>query len=338
MHALRFVLFAAIAGYAQASHWLGGEFRYTHVQGFTYEISFHAWTCLDSPADRPELVFDMGDGILDTVPRMSIMDNPTGPGCCGVRYSVYNTTHTYPGPGFYAITLQDQNRGSGIVNIPNSVAQAFCVGITLDISPAAGINNSVVFTSSPLDVQDVWSTLVHDPMAFDPDGDSLSFELVTPLGLGCYPVMGYVLPHTQPGGWTWLDPATGAFHWHLPMMTGTYTIAIRATEWRWVNGVLMSVGRSTRDMVICVNALPTNITGPWVGQAPALRPTISEGLYWMTNPNPSQAWMLVIDALGRQVHAFWAPSGEHPVELGHLRSGMYLLRYPEGRTMRFLRE
>ena len=332
------VIAALFASVTMASHSLGGEFRYTHVQGFTYEISFLAWTCLESPADRPELIFDLGDGTLDTVPRISIVDNPSGAGgCCGIRHSVYTTTHTYPGTGVYTISMDDQNRGSGIVNIPNSVAQSFCVQTILRIDPVAGPNNSMVFSNSPFSVVEVWSTLVHDPLALDSDGDSLSFELVTPRGLNCEAVIGYALPPTQPDGWTWMDPTTGSFHWHLPQLTGMHSIAIQAKEWRWVSGTLLLVGESTRDMLLCVSSLPTGME-EWSSTArTTVRPTLCEGPLWVRNPHHRVERMEVTDATGRQVHVFQALSGEHPVDMSHLRSGTYLLRDSEGRTARFIR-
>ncbi len=322
---------------AEATHTLGGEFRYSHLQGLTYTVEFHYWTCLESPADRPELIIDFGDGTLDTVPRTSIVDNPTGPGCCGVRHSVYASTHTYPGTGIYTLTTEDPYRSGGIVNIPNSNSQPFCVSTKLIIS-TAGPNNSMVFGAGPMALDYIWSTLVHDPMALDPDGDSLSFEFTTPLGLGCTSIAGYTFPTSQTPGWTWLDPATGSYHWHLPQMIGTFVIAISAREWRMVGGQWYVVGEVVRDMTICVNTLPTGLGSFMNTTGTMLRPTLCDGTLWVTNPGHIVQHMSILDAAGRQVHQFLAPIGEHPIQLAHLASGIYLLRDQQGVVSRFVRE
>lgn len=37
------------------------------------------------------------------------------------------TTHTYRGPGVYILSMDDQNRNGGVINVPNSIAQSFSV-------------------------------------------------------------------------------------------------------------------------------------------------------------------------------------------------------------------
>ena len=253
------VLIALITN-VHATHILGGEIKYAHISGFTYTISVRFWTDLASPADRPEILVDLGGGSVDTVPRILIQDDQFGSNCGAIRYSEYRTIHTYPGPGTYIIRFSDQNRNGGIANVPNSLSQPFSVSVVLVISPLAGGNNSMQFTTAQTYSDWNWSTLVHDPGAIDLDGDSLSFELVTPEGIGGVPIAGYVFPdqYTAPGGYAWVDPATGVFQWHLPNTLGEFVIAIRASEWR--NGML--VGQVTRDMMICISSIPTGIREP----------------------------------------------------------------------------
>jgi hypothetical protein len=321
-----------------ATHSLGGEFRYRHLQNLTYTIEFHYWTCLEAPADRAEVILHFGDGGLDTVPRTSIVDFPDATDCCGVRHSIYVTEHTYDLPGVYTMTMEDANRSSGIINVSNSNSQPFCTSATLLISMNTGPNNSMVFGAGPMDWDYVWSTLVHDPMPTDPDGDSLSFELVTPLGLGCDPIAGYAAPSAQPPGWTWLDPASGAYHWHLPETIGRYVVAIRAKEWRLVNGNWVHIGGVVRDITICVNSIPTGLDASKYDAGPLLRPTLSDGTLWVTNPENTIQWMSILDASGREVLRFPAPPGESAVDLSNLRPSMYLLRITNGRSTRFVRQ
>lgn len=337
-NALLSVLISTLPLAAWSTHSLGGEFRYRHLQGLTYAIEFHYWTCLEAPADRPEIVVHFGDGQWDTIPRTAIFDDPSASGCCGVRYSIYPTQHSFELPGVYTLTMEDQNRSGGIINVPNSISQSFCTHATIVISEDIGPNSSVVFEASPNDWDLVWSTLVHDPMASDSDGDSLYFELVTPWGLGCMPIAGYTLPATQTGGWIWLDANNGMYHLHLPNLLGEQVIAIRATERRLVNGTWTVVGETVRDMTICLASIPTGIEDLGTEGPPLLRPTLCEGTLWVTNRGSNADWMSIVDPGGRVVKRFRTTPGEQPVQLSELRPGMYLLRDERGRSTRFVRQ
>lgn len=321
------------------SHNRGGEIRYEHLQGATYRIEIHHYTCLNAPSDRPELVLDLGDGTVDTIPRTSFVDDPAA-GCCPVRHSFYTTTHDYPNLGVYTIRYDDQNRSAGIVNIPNSVTQSFCVSATLVVS-ATGPNNSVRFENSQLEFGYVWSTLVHDPRPVDPDGDSLGFELVTPLGLDCLPIAGYSGPSSPSPGWAGLDPALGVYRWHLPGMIGMYTIAIRASEWRKVNGVWANVGQMTRDMLLCIGTLPTGIA-QWAGTT-GLRayPTMTDGSLRVDNGTGGPLVTMLIDATGRVLRTFTVPTEGASCDFSALAPGGYVLtardRTGALHAMRFVR-
>lgn len=330
------VLISTLPITAWSTHSLGGEFRYTHLQDLTYTIEFHYWTCLEAPADRPEIIVRFGDGQLDTIPRTMMSDDPSASDCCGIRYSIYTTTHNYELPGVYTLAMEDRNRSSGIINIPNSNSQPFCTSATIFISNDIGPNNSAIFSADPYNWDFVWSTLVHDPQASDTDGDSLNFELVSPLGLGCTPAAGYTMPSTQPGGWTWLDATNGTYHWHLPNLIGQQVVAIRATERRLINGTWTVVGEVVRDMTICLASIPTGFEALNKEGTPILRPTLCDGTLWVTNPGSSMEWMSIVDATGREVRRFQALPGEQALQLTDLRPAMYLLRDQSGRSTRFI--
>ncbi|MFT5919021.1 MAG: gliding motility-associated-like protein, partial [Granulosicoccus sp.] len=82
-----------------------------------------------------------------------------------------------------------------------------------------------------------------NPGAWDEDGDSLSYELVTCLGLDGLPIDGYDIPN----GVT-IDVFTGDMVWQVPLQQGEFNYAIRINEWR--NGIL--VGHVLRDMQVDV--------------------------------------------------------------------------------------
>lgn len=320
---LTILLFVAFTPEAFGTHLLGGEIRYIHLSGITYSIEVVTWCDLYAPADRPEIMIDFGDGVVDTIPRTSITDDPVGGICGGLRLNAYTTTHTYSGPGTYIIRHTDQNRNGGIVNIPNSVNHPFSVSARLVIDPVPGANNSVVFNSPSTEHIWNWSTLIHDPLASDADGDSLSFQLVLPEGLNGAPIIDYGFPDqiTSPGGFAWCDPTSGVFLWDHPFLIGEYVIAIRCDEWR--DGVL--VGQVTRDMTICVSTLPTAIPGGSTSTEDMRILRVNDE--WMLENN-TQGMLIgeLMDARGALVQRVNFASGQTIVPLTDQASGLILLR------------
>ena len=54
---------------AWATHNRAGEITYVRIGDYTYEGTITTYTVPDSPADRPELPLDWGDGHIDTLVR-----------------------------------------------------------------------------------------------------------------------------------------------------------------------------------------------------------------------------------------------------------------------------
>ena len=306
----------SFASDSYSSHVHGGEFRYTHVSGTTYSIEFHYYTRLSSPADQPELIFNYGDGTLDTVPRQSFQDIIGGMGCYGdLRYSIYQKDHTFPGPGTYVITMDVQNRNNGILNMPNSNVQSFCVSTTLVISSTLGANNSVVFEVPQFNFDPYYHLgannwfFGHSLDPVDADGDSLSFELVPALGINCQETPGYSLVGA-------IDPVTGEWQW-VATQIGDFNVAIKATEWR--NGQM--IGQVTRDMSVCV--LP--IVGLEEVQATALTitPTLTNSRINISSPETLR--MTIHSTSGAVIMAKDLPPGEQLVDMTGVADGIYLI-------------
>lgn len=234
-----------------ATHNRAGEITFTHVSGSTYDIQIVTYTKISSPADRSELPIFWGDGTGDTLPRANEPGEPVA-GAIDIKKNIYFGTHTYPGPGTYIIYFEDPNRNAGVVNIPNSVSIPFYIETMLVINPFIGTNSSPVLLQPPIEQACVNKLFIHNPNAFDPDGDSLAYKLVPNKGTGGAPIPGYTLPQASVS--LTLDPVTGDFIWETPTMQGEFNIAILIEEWR--NGML--IGYVTRDMQINVNAVCMN--------------------------------------------------------------------------------
>lgn len=206
------------------------------------------YTEFPSDADRDSLPIDWGDGTIEIIARTSAL--PAAP---GIRRNEYTFCHNYTGPGTYFIQTEDPNRIGGILNVnfPNSIQVRFSIFTvyTLTNPTFFGCNSSPVLQTSPLDQACVGEVWTHNPGAFDPDGDSLSFELAVPLMSRGMPVPNYVFPNMVGGsGDLDIDPQTGQITWDAPNVPGEYNLAFHVISYR--NGLVLDT--MIRDMQILV--------------------------------------------------------------------------------------
>ena len=195
-----------------------GEITYRHVEGTTYEVTITTYTKSSVVADRPWLSLRWGDegstAGQDSLPRINgPLDgggNPTGELLDGdVRLNLYRGLHTYAGPGIYTLVVEDPNRNDGVLNIPGSVDVPFCItSQLLIIDPEAGQNDSPILLAPAIENACIGQRWEHNPGAYDPDGDSLSYDLVACAGFDCLPIEGFVQPNE-------VDGAGGNSMWNL---------------------------------------------------------------------------------------------------------------------------
>lgn len=251
-----FLLFAFGASFA--THNRAGEITYEQISQYYYKVTITTYTKTSSPADRPELEIFWGDGTSDTIPRASFQDNFGGAGS-DIRRNIYYGYHTYPGPSVYKLYFEDPNRNGGVINIPNSINVPFYVETMLIIFPTLGFNNSPVLLQPPIDEGVVGQVFIHNANAYDPDGDSLSYELIFCKGAGGLNIPGYTYP-TASTSFT-LDAITGDLVWDSPVTCGEFNVAFLIKEWR--NG--FNIGYVERDMqinILCNN--PNNNAPPQI--------------------------------------------------------------------------
>ena len=265
---LRYLLAISIlatgATQANATHNRAGEITYRQVGPLTIEVKVTTYTKISSGAvDRDSLEFQWGDGTTTFIQRTNGGGDGVNIGR-DIRLNEYVDTHTYPGRNTYTLGFQDPNRVGGILNVnwPNSIDVRFFLSTTLTfLDPQFdGSNSSPELLQPPVDIACVGKRFVHNPNAYDRDGDSLSYELVTPFSSANEEVPNYVLPDligAGPENSISLNPVTGEFVWESPQFQGDYNIAIKINEWR--NGVVIS--SIIRDMQIsvtqCDNEPPT---------------------------------------------------------------------------------
>ncbi|MBP8993856.1 MAG: gliding motility-associated C-terminal domain-containing protein [Bacteroidales bacterium] len=224
-----------------ATHNRAGEITYKQISDLKFEITIITYTATGPgwTADRPDLEIMWGDNTKSILPRVEEVFLPNY-----YKRNKYVGTHTYPGPGVYQIVVEDPNRNFGVNNIPNSVNTLFSISTTMMINPNIGANNTPILTQAPVDKAAVGQIFIHNPGAFDPDGDSLSYKLTTCRAENGEPIEGYTLP--QASNSLTVNEITGDLIWDSPVYPGVYNIAMLIEEWR--NGI--KIGSIIRDMQI----------------------------------------------------------------------------------------
>ncbi|MFK5855798.1 MAG: gliding motility-associated C-terminal domain-containing protein [Bacteroidota bacterium] len=244
---LTLIILFCYASAALATHQRAAEVTYKHLYGLTYKFTITMYTKTSSPADndRNFMPISWGDGTGDEIPRIYFQPIAN---VFDITLNIYEGEHTFPGPASYTVSVEDPNRNFGVLNIPNSVNVPIFVDTKLIINPFLGYNSSVVLLNPPIDQGCVGKVFIHNAAAYDPDGDSLSYKLVTCKGAGGYEIPGYTFPMTS--SVFMIDSINGDLIWENPVLQGEYNVAFIIEEWRF--GIKISSVR--RDMQINIVA------------------------------------------------------------------------------------
>ena len=273
------VLFAALffSIDANATHLRAGEITLERVSctALTFKITITVYTNLGSPIKFGDGTLDFGDGSKPLItPRIDNTRRPDlGPEVGTVSFT---TTHTFGGPGKYVISYLEANRNAGILNMANSVETRFYVETQIIIDPFLGCSNTPRLLVPPIDKGCTGAAFYHNPGAYDPDGDSISYELTIPKrdkgvlvnayqnpnAKDFYTGLNYATANENGSGeptFT-INPVTGTLLWDAPGSPGEYNVAFLIKEWRKINGISIQIGYVVRDMQIiiedCLNKRP----------------------------------------------------------------------------------
>lgn len=258
---------------ALATHLRAGEITVTrdNCASLTFTITVTVYTDTESQVtfggekDQALDVLDFGDGEKFIIPVVPSTPRPD----LGLNMGVASFTiqHTYGGPGRYIVSYKEPNRNEFVLNVANSVNTTFYIETEINIDPFLGCNNTPKLLIAPVDRGCTGVAFQHNPGAFDPDGDSLSYQLVIPYKDRNTTVDGYQNPN-QPTFYTGdyntanealngpptftIDPVTGTVAWDAPGVEGEYNIAFHIIEWREINGQWVKLGYVRRDMQIII--------------------------------------------------------------------------------------
>ena len=135
----------------------------------------------------------------------------------------------FPSPGTYKVGYFERNRNENIANIDNSVETPFYIESIFLIDPVLGLNNSPILTVPPIDMGAVGQKFIHNPGAYDPEGDSLAYVLTIPRQNSNSNVLNYKSPDdsefsssNELGTGTpifSINPVTGDLVWDAPFKT-----------------------------------------------------------------------------------------------------------------------
>jgi hypothetical protein len=266
-----FILIVGTIHSAQATHLRAGEIivERKNCTSLTFTITINAYTNTESPIRFGDGVLTFGDGSepFRTPTVENTLRPDLGPSIGLVSYS---RTHTFPGPGRYVISYLEPNRNAGILNMFNSVDTQFYLETVINIDPFLGCDNSPKLLIPPIDKACTGAAWYHNPGAYDPDGDSLSYELTIPKQAKDQYVNNYRDPNVEefysrigldynvsnetsdgPPTFT-IDSKSGTLIWNAPGAPGEYNIAFLVKEWRKIGGSWVLLGYVTRDMQIIV--------------------------------------------------------------------------------------
>jgi len=256
---------ALLLGWTQqawATHNRAGEISIEQVgdcnESLTVKATIVTYTKASSrPADRDTLTICWGDGVCERVARANgpgsppqgvVLENDT-------KFNIYVAFHTFPARGTYIISMTDPNRNGGIINVnfPNSDQIKFHIQTTYTFPNPQfqGCNNTPVLLQPPIDIGCVGQVFTHNPNAFDPEGDSLSYHFIVPLQDAGLEVPNYQFPNQinpGPDNNLTINEVTGDIRWDAPQKAGEYNLAMIIVEYR--NGIPLDT--IIRDMQILI--------------------------------------------------------------------------------------
>lgn len=277
--ALRFLIFFLFLGLlcsgyeTMATHIRAGEItaRRKSATTLTYEIKLTAYFDIQNGEGAANAqntvdftignVLSSGNPVILTARRQE--QQPPNIGNNTTR-NTYIIDYTFPSTGQFRISFEEDNRNNGILNIgpPPTQNLNFYVSTILEINSNFGLNQTPVLLNAPIDLAAVGQRYIHNPNAFDADGDSLAYRLFVPQRSGANGAginLQYVNPNqigapgeteagASPATFS-LNRLTGDLIWDAPVTKGYYNVAFVVEEWR--DGQL--IGEIVRDMQIIVD-------------------------------------------------------------------------------------
>lgn len=214
----------------------GVKFQYQSINSLKYE---GVLTLLVDPSlgiQRPYVLFDWS--VLDTLYLINSVNYDSN---LGKRE--YLGHFTFPGPGNYHLGYTGILRVEGISNIDSSQYEPIGLNAMLITNPFTNNNSPVIFNTQ-YDITYENGTYTFFPNVWDPENDSLHFELIECIG------NNYYIPDNL-----YINPVDGTITFY-PDTSGSYSICSQIEQWN--NGEYK--GNLTYDVLFEVDEyLGTNV-------------------------------------------------------------------------------
>jgi hypothetical protein len=263
-----------------AQYFAGAELTYTALGGFDYLIEYTMYrdcygiaafdsvilnlSSASNPSFNTNLTLFPVSGTGQQISNSCSASNTTcnGGTLWGIQKHVYQCQATIPPSTDWVLSYSHCCR-SPANTVANPTSSFYFIPALMNNINIQS-NSSPRFTIDPLFVICSGVTVTINYGAVDPDGDSLSYSLVSPkttgmnssmMWLGGYSAQQFFssLPPIS------LDPVTGDLHMS-PIMNITTPMVLRVDSWRKVNNSMVNNGTIFRDINIrvmsCIDQLP----------------------------------------------------------------------------------
>jgi hypothetical protein len=254
---LSILLLALFAHKADATHLMGGDMVFHHdTAGYTLTLSLYR-DIGGIPLGQTEIVDLYAYSASTTsytliqtftIPRnmaLSTLLLPNFP--YGVEVGVYTQPFFGQLPtGQFRFVYSTCCRNGAILNAAQPLNESMILYTDVTIDTAN--NSTPAFLAMPVAFFPVNTPANYNPLPYDPDADSISWSLNTPIGMqnggwSFTNVAGFTTPPADPSGPFTMNPVTGEITW-TPDTVGNYIQSFEVKEYK--NGV--QVGSIIRDM------------------------------------------------------------------------------------------
>jgi len=145
------------------------------------------YTDNSSTVDEDAVTIFYGDGTSSCKRGVVRASKLPIPGNTDTSVNIYYFEHTYPSSNSFTVSYIGENRNAGVLNMDRSQDRSFYISTTINLNPSLGRNHSPILRAPAVDKGAVSQVFLHNPAAYDADGDSLVFLLrdcqYVPLGV-----------------------------------------------------------------------------------------------------------------------------------------------------------
>jgi hypothetical protein len=293
---------------------IAGEITYHNSSLYTFDFTITLYQASSHIDSTIQLLIE------STYHTVSLSGSDTAGSMCGesISRNTYVFSHTYNGNGTYFVRVNCPNRHPNIKNIPNSANTSLSLEAYVNVNPFLGLNNSPVLMY-PLIGQASLDTIFYSSLLMsDPEGDSISYQLMTPLA-NSGPIVGYTLPSAS--NTFSQDSISGLIIWDSPVTTGYYSVCVLIQEWR--NGVI--IGHTTREILIAV-CQSSSIDDPinLYGDIRIISNPITDLLNIETSIQDNKT-VKIFDSTGKLIFLNTFSGQEDQIDLSSFAKGVYIL-------------